>query len=187
VRRFSRDLRPSVLDDLGLLPALEWLMANLVEEDGIKTELKVYGDRRRLPPEAELALFRIVQEAFSNIRRHSQASQIVTVVEFGEGRASPGPVLSRVEGPVLSPSTTLRINSVEGPVLSQVEGQSRRVRITVEDNGQGFELPARTGDLATAGKLGLIGMHERAHLLDGTLTVRSEPGRGTTVMVDVPV
>jgi signal transduction histidine kinase len=48
-------------------------------------------------------------------------------------------------------------------------------------------LPGRTGDLATAGKLGLIGMHERAHLLGGTLTVRSEPGRGTTVTVDVPV
>lgn len=147
VRRFSRDLRPSVLDDLGLLPALEWLMANLMEEDGIKTELKVYGDRRRLPPEAELALFRIIQEALSNVRRHSQASRVVTVVEFGEGR----------------------------------------VRITVDDNGQGFELPGRTGDLATTGKLGLIGMHERAHLVDGTMTVRSEPGKGTTVMVDVPV
>jgi two-component system sensor histidine kinase DegS len=147
VRRFSRDLRPSVLDDLGLLPALEWLTANLVEEEGMKTELEVYGYRRRLPPEAELALFRIVQEALNNVRRHSHASRVVTVVEFGDGR----------------------------------------VRITVDDNGQGFELPGRTGDLATAGKLGLIGMQERAHLLDGTLTVRSEPGKGTTVTVDVPV
>jgi len=154
VRRFSRDLRPSVLDDLGLLPALEWLTTNLMEGDGIKAELKVYGDRRRLSPEAELVLFRIVQEALSNVRRHSQASQVVTVVEFGEGRARPE--------------------------------QSRRVRITVDDNGQGFELPGRTGDLATAGKLGLIGMHERAHLLDGTLTVQSELGQGTTVVVDVP-
>jgi two-component system sensor histidine kinase DegS len=147
VRRFSRDLRPSVLDDLGLLPALEWLTANLMDENGIKTELKVHGDRRRLLPEAELALFRIVQEAFSNVRRHSQASRVVTVVEFGEGR----------------------------------------VRITVDDNGRGVELPDRTGDLATAGKLGLMGMHERARLLDGTLTVRSEPGKGTTVTVDVPL
>jgi signal transduction histidine kinase len=57
----------------------------------------------------------------------------------------------------------------------------------VEDNGQGFELPARTGDLATMGKLGLIGMHERARLLDGILMVRSEPGKGTTVTVDVLV
>jgi two-component system sensor histidine kinase DegS len=147
VRRFSRDLRPSVLDDLGLLPALEWLTAKLMEEDGVKAELAVHGDRRRLPAEAELTLFRIVQEALNNVRRHSQASRVVTAVEFGEGR----------------------------------------VRITVDDNGQGFELPGRTGDLATTGKLGLIGMHERAHLLDGTLTVHSEPGKGTTVTVDVPV
>jgi two-component system sensor histidine kinase DegS len=163
VRRFSRDLRPSVLDDLGLLPALEWLTTNLMEESGIKTELTVHGDKRRLPPEAELALFRIAQEALNNVRRHSQASKVVTVVEFGEGQAC-----------------------LE-PVLSKVEGQSRRVKITVEDNGQGFELPGRTGDLAAMGKLGLVGMHERAHLLGGTLTVRSEPGRGTTVRVDVPV
>lgn len=147
MRRFSRDLRPSVLDDLGLLPALEWLTVNLMQEDGIKTELKVHGTKRRLPPEAELALFRIVQEALNNVRKHAQASRVVTTVEFGQGR----------------------------------------VKITVDDNGQGFELPGRTDDLAATGKLGLIGMHERARLLDGTLTVYSEPGEGTTITVDVPV
>ena len=140
-------------------------------EDGIKTELEVYGDRRRLPPEAELALFRIVQEALSNVRRHSQASRVVTTVEFGEGRACPEPALSLAEG----------------PALSRVEGQSRRVRITVDDNGKGFELPGRTDDLASTGKLGLIGMHERARLLGGTLMVHSKPGRGTIITVDVPV
>jgi signal transduction histidine kinase len=147
VRRFSRDLRPSVLDDLGLLPALEWLTTNLIEENGIKTELKVYGNRRRLPPEAELTLFRIVQEALNNVRKHSRASRVVTTVEFGDSK----------------------------------------VRINVDDNGQGFELAGRTDDLATTGKLGLIGMHERARLLNGTLTVHSEPGNGTTITVDAPV
>ena len=146
LRRFSRDLRPSVLDDLGLLPALAGLLDD-VKEEGIKTELKVCGDRRRLSPEVELALFRIVQEALSNIRRHSQASQVVTVVEFGEGRA----------------------------------------KITVDDDGQGFEPPDRSGDLVVMGKLGLAGMHERAHLLDGTLQIQSEPGEGTTVTVDIPI
>jgi signal transduction histidine kinase len=146
VRRFSRDLRPSVLDDLGLLPALEGLMADVKEDDGIETELRVCGDRRRLPPEAELVLFRIVQEALSNVKRHSQASQVVTTVEFDGGRA----------------------------------------RITVDDDGQGFEVPDRAGDLVSTGKLGLIGMRERAQLLGGTLTVRSELGKGTTVVVDVP-
>jgi two-component system sensor histidine kinase DegS len=145
VRRFSRDLRPSVLDDLGLLPALEWLMADL-RESGIEPELKVYGDRRRLLPEVELVLFRIVQEALNNVRKHSQASRVVITVEFGEGRA----------------------------------------RITVDDDGRGFELPGRTGDLAAMGKLGLVGMHERVQLLGGTLTVQSGLGEGTRVMVDVP-
>ena len=145
VRRFSRALQPSVLDDLGLLPALEGLLAD-VEETGVETELRVYGVRRRLPPDAELVLVRIVQEALSNVRRHSQAPRVVTTVEFGEGQ----------------------------------------VRMTVDDNGQGFDLPDRTGDLAATGKLGLIGMHERARLLDGTLLIESEPGRGTTVTVDVP-
>ena len=146
VGRFSQDLRPPTLDHLGLLPALEGLMAD-VKENGVETELKVHGDRRRLSPETELALFRIVQEALSNVRRHSQASRVVTAVEFGEGR----------------------------------------VTLTVDDNGRGFELPGRTDDLATTGKLGLIGMHERARLLNGTLTMHSEPGKGTTMTVDVPV
>jgi signal transduction histidine kinase len=145
VRRFSRDLRPSVLDDLGLLPALEGLMADVKDE--IEPELKIIGDTRRLAPDVELVLFRIVQEALNNVRRHAHASQVITMVEFGEGR----------------------------------------VRITVEDNGQGFELPSRTGDLVARGKLGLVGMHERTQLLGGTLTLQSSLDEGTTVTVDVPV
>ena len=146
LRRFSRDLRPSVLDDLGLLPALAGLLAD-VKEDGIETELEVCGDRRRLSPEVELGLFRIVQEALNNVRRHSQALQVVTVVEFGAGRA----------------------------------------KITVDDDGQGFEPPDGSGDLVVMGKLGMAGMHERARLLSGTLQIQSEPGAGTTVTVDIPI
>jgi two-component system sensor histidine kinase DegS len=147
VRRFSRDLRPSVLDDLGLLPALEGLMADIEADSGVETELRVCGDRQRLPLEVELALFRIVQEALNNAKRHSQASQVVTTVEFGRGGT----------------------------------------RITVDDDGQGFEVPNRAGDLVPTGKLGLIGMHERARLLGGTLKIRSKPGEGTTVTVEIPI
>ena len=87
VRRFSRDLRPSILDDLGLMPALEWLTGELTKEYGVKTNLKVIGSERRFSPEAELILFRIVQEALRNIAKHAQATKAEVKVEFDKYRA----------------------------------------------------------------------------------------------------
>jgi signal transduction histidine kinase len=83
LRRFSRDLRPSVLDDLGLLPALEGLIAD-IREYGIEPVLQTRGEPRRLSPDAELALFRIVQEGLNNAKRHSGASQVTIEVQFRE-------------------------------------------------------------------------------------------------------
>jgi PAS domain S-box-containing protein len=145
VRRFSQDLRPPTLDDLGLVPTLEGL-TDLMSQDGIRAEIRVLGNQRRPSPEEELAVFRIAQEALNNIKRHSQASQVVTTVEFSDDK----------------------------------------IKLTISDDGKGFELPDRIGDLAEWGKLGLLGMHERARLLGGTLTVHSKLGEGTTVVVDVP-
>jgi signal transduction histidine kinase len=85
VRRFSRDLRPTVLDDLGLLPALEGQLADL-DDHGIEWELELSGERRRLPLDVELGLFRIVQEAVNNVKRHSQASQVTISVGFAENQ-----------------------------------------------------------------------------------------------------
>lgn len=147
VRRFSQDLRPPTLDDLGLLPALEGLTADLLKRNGIDMELKVLGDQRRLSAETELVLFRIIQEALRNVEKHSGASAVMVTVEFSEAR----------------------------------------VGITVSDNGTGFHLPETMVNLAHLGKLGLIGMQERAQLLGGTLAVQSNLGRGTAVVVDVPV
>jgi PAS domain S-box-containing protein len=147
VRRFSQDLRPSVLDDLGLLAALQWLAADVEKRFGIEVRTSVIGDERRLPPDAELLLFRIAQEALRNVWRHSNASRACLVVEFDEGA----------------------------------------VRLSVRDNGTGFEAPERAGDLAKQGKLGLAGMEERARLLGATFNLESKPGEGTTVSVEMPV
>ena len=147
VRRFSQDLRPSVLDDLGLLPALEWLASDLTDHFGISIGVAMLGSERRFSPEAELLLFRIAQEALRNVWRHSGASRAWITVEFDDGKTI----------------------------------------LTIRDNGKGFELPKRVSDLASAGKLGLAGMEERAKLLGGSLTVHSELGKGTTVVVEVPV
>ncbi|MBU0702326.1 MAG: GAF domain-containing sensor histidine kinase, partial [Chloroflexi bacterium] len=147
VRRFVQDLRPPTLDHLGLVATLEGLTRDLTEKEGIETELEVIGQVQRLAPDEELALFRIVQETSSNIRRHSRASRASVQVEF-------------------SPD---------------------KVRVIVTDNGTGFNAPERISDLVSTGRLGLIGMHERARLLGGTLQIQSELDEGTTVIVDVPV
>ena len=82
VRQFSQNLRPSVLDDLGLLPTLEELTADMNRQADIHAEFHVHGERRRLSSEVELTLFRIAQEAFSNVRRHAHATRVVTTVEL---------------------------------------------------------------------------------------------------------
>jgi signal transduction histidine kinase len=83
VRRFSRDLRPSVLDDLGLLPAIEWLAAEMTRRGAASAEVKVEGSPQRLPAEAELVLFRIAQEALHNVEKHASPCLATVKVHFG--------------------------------------------------------------------------------------------------------
>jgi len=146
LRHCAQDLRPRILDDLGLVAALEWMTEEMVKNYRIDAHVEVIGIERSLPDEEQLVLFRIVQEALSNTRRHAEASRAWVTLEFGDDK------------------TTL----------------------TVKDNGKGFELPPRIGDLASTGKLGLAGMQERAQLINGKLTLKSQPGKGTTVTVEVP-
>ncbi len=85
VRQFSRDLRPSILDHLGLVPALDWLIADLTERAEPTGRLEVSGVPRRLPSETELAVFRIAQESLRNVERHSGASEAVVTLSFTDG------------------------------------------------------------------------------------------------------
>lgn len=70
------DLRPSLLDDLGLLPALRWYAETRLEENGIRVAWLLTGVERRLPSEVETALFRIAQEAMTNIVKYAHAHQV---------------------------------------------------------------------------------------------------------------
>lgn len=88
LRRLSMDLRPPVLDDLGLLPALEWIADELKNEYGIKARLEMSGNERRLSSEAELLIFRIIQEALHNIAKHSQASMVNIKIKFLENKVA---------------------------------------------------------------------------------------------------
>ncbi|MGD9116611.1 MAG: PAS domain S-box protein [Dehalococcoidia bacterium] len=146
VQRFVKNLRPSLLDDLGLIPALRSLIKDLQEYDGIDSRMGVLGEEKRFPPEFESSLFRIVQEALNNVRRHAKATEATVVIDFS----------------------------------------GDKVKVAIGDNGKGFELVGRVDDLPRSGKLGLAGMQERARLLGGTVEVKSAPGKGTTIIVEVP-
>jgi PAS domain S-box-containing protein len=145
LQRYARDLRPSILDQMGLVAALNWLAEELGKELGIKTTVKA-DKLPPLPSETELAMFRIAQEALNNVRKHAQASRIDITVK----------------------------------------ADSNNVKMTITDNGKGFSAPRLTGDLAREGKLGIVGMEERARLIGGNLQIKSEPGKGTTVLAKAP-
>lgn len=81
VRRISRDLRPGVLDDLGLGPALQSLIADFSERTGIETEIETVVFRNRLDKDAKIALYRIAQEALTNIERHSDATKVTMTLK----------------------------------------------------------------------------------------------------------
>ncbi len=84
LRQIIADLRPSHLDDLGLVPALRWYLQKYSERRAIQTRLVSSGDVHRLPPEYETVLFRITQEALTNIAKHAGATEAVVTVSFGE-------------------------------------------------------------------------------------------------------
>ncbi len=85
IRNVARDLRPSLLDDLGLKPALQALADDFEAKTGIKTVLTAPGDLPDLSPDAELALFRTMQEGLSNVARHSGAATVRVTLAYRKG------------------------------------------------------------------------------------------------------
>jgi PAS domain S-box-containing protein len=141
-RRIAADLRPLVLDDLGLVPAIEWLVQNFTQRTGIACELEAHDELELNEPYAT-AVFRIVQESLANVAKHAQARRVRVRVARSGGE----------------------------------------IRLRVADDGVGFD----TGAGRKANSLGLVGLRERAQLLKGGVTVRSEPGAGTTIEATIPV
>ncbi len=83
IRRIIFDLRPMILDDLGLAPALRRYITDFTSRHGLPVEMNVLGKETRLDPIIELALFRIVQEALHNARKHALASKVVVTLGYG--------------------------------------------------------------------------------------------------------
>jgi signal transduction histidine kinase len=159
VHRMIKDLRPPILDDLGLESAIKWVLEKHIGDKGIRYRLATRGDCGRVKActqgildfaKIELVLFRVAQEAVINISKHADASNVFVFLAFGDSG----------------------------------------IEMTIEDDGKGFDLRSVSdsvrGDDDHVG-LGLLGMEERIALLDGRLSVWSEPGKGTVVKVFVPV
>ena len=84
-RRISADLRPLVLDDLGLVPAVEWLVQKFTERNGIPCELAIGAPDLELQDPHASAVFRILQESLTNAARHAQASRIEVSIDLSDG------------------------------------------------------------------------------------------------------
>ena len=85
LRAIAKGLRPSILDDLGLVASIQQMVTEAGGRQGFETSFGVTGPERRLPAAVELALFRITQEALSNIERHARPNRVSVGIDFESG------------------------------------------------------------------------------------------------------
>ena len=144
LNRLTMELRPPALDDFGLPEAIRRYAEEWGRTTGIPVDVYAsVAEGERLEFMAEIAVYRIVQEALTNVLKHARASAVSIVLER----------------------------------------QRSDLRLVVEDNGGGFDLQAARG----GGRLGLVGMRERAALAGGWMEIETAPNAGTTLYVQIPV
>jgi PAS domain S-box-containing protein len=161
VRNRSLDLHPVVLDDLGLVPALQWWCERQTGRSAVPIELDVPPNMGRLGTATELACFRVVQEAVSNALKHARPSRVTVRLR--------------------------RHVSFSMPTLDTEDLRIDTLRVEVLDDGQGWaDVAGQTFKVTVPQSLGLISMRERAQQLGGSLTITSAPPRGTAVRLTLP-
>ncbi len=144
VRNLSLDLRPWMLDDLGLIPALVWLSERYTTQTNIAVRFEHAGlEGQRFVAEVEITAYRIVQEALTNVARHAGVSEV-----------------------------TVRLWTDDDALW-----------VVIADQGRGFDPQAARAHVSS----GLAGMHERAALLGGELTIESTRAAGTRVTAALPL
>lgn len=142
VRNFIFELRPMMLDDLGLIPTVRRYSDAFKEQTGIDVNITVTGNERRLEPYLEVMFFRAIQELLGNAARHSQGTLVKVMLDLGEDR----------------------------------------VRVSIDDNGKGFD-----PDMVQQGSsLGLKLIRERAEMLGGSFEMDSAIGKGSRISFAVP-
>jgi signal transduction histidine kinase len=146
IRDMSLLLRPPLLDDLGLVPALQFQLEDFLRRSRIACEFVEDSVAANLPDSVKTCVYRVVQEALHNAEKHSSATGVkVSVRQYAD-----------------------------------------RLVAEIEDNGCGFALDEQGRPSSRRG-LGLLGMRERAAIAGGGLTIDSSPGRGTRVVLLIPI
>jgi PAS domain S-box-containing protein len=143
VRKIATELRPPLLDDLGLEAAVEWQIQEFEKRTGIKCSLNCTLSRINIGTDRSTAVFRIFQETLTNILRHAEATQVDV----------------------------------------QMREEGDKLVLEVRDNGRGLT----RHELSGTRSLGLLGMRERATMLDGEVNIIGRQGKGTTVGVRIPI
>jgi signal transduction histidine kinase len=140
-------LRPSILDDLGLVAALRWYLDRVAKRSSFEQHYSAEGVQSRLPSNVETACFRVAQEALTNIVRHAGSHSVHVKLDLTDGT----------------------------------------LRLTISDDGKGFNVQESREKAIRGGSLGILGMQERVTLLGGTLDFISTPGKGTDVIAYFPL
>lgn len=147
LRHFAYDLRLTDLEKLSLLDELRRYTVEFQKRTGISVSLVVDGMRKEIPVGVKKNLYRIAQEALTNVRRHAKASEV-----------------------------EIRLHSTED-----------QLELSVKDNGRGFKLQDALERAQSEKRFGLLGMQERAYLMGGALEAETEPGKGTTLRIILPL
>jgi signal transduction histidine kinase len=143
VRRISSSLRPSMLDDLGLIAALEWHSEEVAKRTGIDVSYTSAMQCIDLPIATATDIFRIYQEALTNAVRHANAHKITSSLQL----------------------------------------KDNHLLLQISDDGDGMDLSA----IDSKKTLGLIGIKERTFALGGKYELKSQPGNGTEIKIDIPI
>ena len=142
VRDFIFDLRPMMLDDLGLVPTLTRYVETFKEQSGMEVRLISTGMEQRFESYIEVMIYRAIQELLGNIARHSQATQVII----------------------------------------QMDSSSTGFRVSIEDNGKGFDVDK----MHEKSGMGLKVIRDRVQMLGGTVEINSSIGHGAHILFQIP-
>lgn len=147
MHRLAVELRPAALDDLGLQVAVQNYVEDWVQQTGLDVDFHLSGTDAPLPRAVEIVVYRVIQEALTNVIKHAEARRV-------------------------------------GIVLRQACGH---LQLIVDDDGRGFDAERMMMPSSAGRRLGLLGMAERVSQVGGRIEVNSEPGRGSEIVVRIPI